>query len=64
VAPKYLFRWSFAGDGCFRSGWQSLAVSRGIVFYTTSTEKPAVRAEIKVIDAEDVWVSFLGSMKP
>ena len=64
IAPRYLFRLSAEGNGFLRRGWHSLAVSRRLVFFARLRDKPVVPSAIKVIEAEDVWVSLLGPKEP
>jgi hypothetical protein len=54
---------SLAGRGVGRRGWQYLAVSRGVVFHATSKSQLSLPRTIKCIEAEDIWVSFLGPKK-
>jgi hypothetical protein len=60
-APRYLLRTSTAGRGIIQLGWQYLAVSRGIVFFASSRERIEVPASHRKIEAQDVFVSFLGA---
>jgi hypothetical protein len=40
-------------------GWQYLAVSRGLVFHAITRNQLSIPRTIKLIEAEDIWVSFL-----
>ena len=59
-SPRFLIRTSVAGPGAMRRGWQYLAVSRGVVFHTMTTSNASLPSTIKLVEAEDIWVSFLG----
>jgi hypothetical protein len=62
-SPQYLLRASVAGRGVGRRGWQYLAVSRGVVFHAICKSQLSLPRTIKCIEAEDIWVSFLGPKK-
>jgi len=59
-SARYLLRTTAAGSGVWRRGWHYLAVSRGVVFYTATKSPLAIPQTIKVIEAEDIWLSFSG----
>jgi len=59
-SPRYLFRTSLAGSGLIQRGWQYLAVSRGLVLHAIKKHQLSIPREIRLIEAEDIWVSFLG----
>ena len=62
-SPRYLLRTTTAGRGVGRRGWQYLAVSRGVVFHAITKSPLSIRGTIRTIQAEDIWVSFLGSKR-
>jgi hypothetical protein len=59
--PRYLLRTMPDGSGIFKLGWRYLAVSRGVVFFVQSKQRIELPASIRKIDAQDVFISFLGS---
>jgi hypothetical protein len=63
-SPRYLIRTSVAGRGAMRRGWQYLAVSRGVVFHTITKSQASLPSTVKLVEAEDIWVSFLGPKTP
>jgi hypothetical protein len=62
-SPRYLLRASVAGRGVGQRGWQYLAVSRGVVFHTITKSQLSLPRTITSIEAEDIWVSFLGASR-
>ena len=60
ASPRYLLRTTAAGRGVGQRGWHYLAVSRGVVFYVIMKRPVSIPPTIKTIQAEDIWVSFLG----
>ena len=60
-SPRFLLRTTAAGRGVAQRGWQYLAVSRGVVFHAITKSPLSIPDSVKTIQAEDIWVSFLGS---
>jgi len=61
VAPRYLFRTTMAGRGLVRLGWHYLVTSGGVWFYSETKKLLPLPPSIRVVEAEDLWVSFLGT---
>jgi hypothetical protein len=59
-APRFLLRTTMAGSGIFRMGWQYLVTSKAGHFYSESKQRLAIPAGVRVVEAQDLWVSFLG----
>jgi hypothetical protein len=62
-SPRYLLRTTTAGRGAGQRGWQYLAVSQGLVFHAITKSPESIPGTIKTIQAEDIWVSFLGAKR-
>ena len=64
VSPRFLLRTTAAGRGVGQRGWQYLAVCRGVVFYAITKSPLSIPPTVKAIQAEDIWLSFLGASRP
>jgi hypothetical protein len=58
-SPRFVLRTSAAGKGVGRRGWQYLAVCHGVVFHAISKSQLSLPSAVKLIEAKDIWVSFL-----